>query len=107
MDRGDHGDPSANEVISERRQPLVLILGVAVFDRDVLTLNVTVVLETLAKCTQVKVVRIRRTRCGAEKPNHRHRWPLRLRRERPRGRAAEQRDELAASCMSGKEHCEG
>src|SRR5262249_5708618 len=31
-----------------------------------------------------------------EKPDHRHRWLLRLRRERPRGcRAAEQRDELA------------
>jgi hypothetical protein len=33
---------------------------------------------------------------------------LRPCRERPRHcRAAEQRDELAASCMSGKEHCEG
>ena len=33
---------------------------------------------------------------------------LRPRRERPRqGRTAEQRDELAAPCMSGKEHCEG
>jgi hypothetical protein len=33
---------------------------------------------------------------------------LRGRRERPRGyRAAEQRDERAAPCMSGKEHCEG
>ena len=30
------------------------------------------------------------------------------RRERPRcRRTAEQRDELAAPCMSGKEHCEG
>jgi len=32
---------------------------------------------------------------------------LRSRRERPRHTAAEQRDERAASCMSGKEHCEG
>src|SRR5262249_3197522 len=31
---------------------------------------------------------------------------LRVRRARPRGRAAEQRDELAAPCMTGKEHCE-
>jgi len=37
-----------------------------------------------------------------------HRWPLCARRERPRSRgAAEQCDELAASCMSRKEHCEG
>src|SRR5262249_2563069 len=28
-------------------------------------------------------------------------------RERPRCRAAEQRDEVAPSCMSRKEHCEG
>jgi len=33
---------------------------------------------------------------------------LRARSERPRHcRAAEQRDELAPSCMSRKEHCEG
>jgi len=32
---------------------------------------------------------------------------LRARRERPNGRAAEQRDERAAPCMSRKEHCEG
>ena len=33
---------------------------------------------------------------------------LRPRRDRPRGcrRPAEQRDELAASCMTGKKHCE-
>ena len=31
-----------------------------------------------------------------EKPNHWHRWLLRARRERPRGRAAKERDELAA-----------
>jgi hypothetical protein len=31
---------------------------------------------------------------------------LRARRQRPRGRrAAEQRDQLAAVCMTGKEHC--
>ena len=30
------------------------------------------------------------------------------RRKRPRGRrAAEERDELAPPCMTGKEHCEG
>ena len=32
---------------------------------------------------------------------------LLARRERPRRRRADQRDELAAPCMSGKEHCEG
>jgi hypothetical protein len=32
---------------------------------------------------------------------------LRARCERPSGRTAEQRYELAPPCMSGKEHCEG
>jgi hypothetical protein len=36
-----------------------------------------------------------------------HRRLLRVRRERPGGRAAKQRDECAPSCMSRKEHCEG
>ena len=31
---------------------------------------------------------------------------LRMCRERPRRGTAEQRDELAAPCMTGKEHCE-
>src|SRR6516165_5179319 len=35
-------------------------------------------------------------RVGVEKPDHRHRWLLRARRERPRCRAAEERYELAA-----------
>jgi len=36
-------------------------------------------------------------RWAAEEPDHRHRWLLRTRRERPRERrCAEQRDELAA-----------
>src|SRR5262249_56603961 len=35
-------------------------------------------------------------------------WLLRACRERPRSRrATEQGDEIAASCMLGKEHCEG
>src|SRR5262249_9431195 len=43
-----------------------------------------------------------------EADNWRLKWLLRARRERPRRRrAAEKRDELAAPCMSRKEHCEG
>jgi hypothetical protein len=36
------------------------------------------------------------SRQAIEESDHRHRWLLRARRERPRGRDAEQRDELAA-----------
>src|SRR5262249_42342745 len=49
----------------------------------------------LPKCTHP--VRKPLSRCGGEKPDHRHRRLLRARRERPRGsRAADERYELAA-----------
>ena len=92
--RGDHGDPSANQIGRQRRQPIDLILGPAVFDRHVLALDIAGVLQALAKCAQTVRERVRR--CGVEEPDHRHRRLLRARRERPRSRrAAEQRDELA------------
>jgi hypothetical protein len=39
---------------------------------------------------------LERSRNRAQEPDHRHRWLLRARRERPRGATAEQRDELAS-----------
>ena len=50
--RGDHGNPSANQFGRQRRQPIELILGPAVFDRDVLALDIAGVFEALAKCAQ-------------------------------------------------------
>ena len=64
------------------------------FDRDVLPLNVTCFLQSLAKCRHKR--RCRSERRASEKPNHRHRQLLRARRERPRRRAAKQRDEIAS-----------
>jgi hypothetical protein len=40
---------------------------------------------------------LERSRNRAQEPDHRHRWLLRACRERKGGRAAEKRDELAAS----------
>ena len=93
-DRGDHGDLPANQIGRQRRQPIDLILGPAVFDRHVLALDKARFLQALAKSAQTVRERVRR--CGVEEPDHRHRRLLRARRERPRRRrAAEQRDELA------------
>ena len=65
-----------------------------IFDGHVLALDITGVFEALTKSAQT--LRVAVGRYGAEEPNHRH-CLLRTRRERPRdGRAAEQRDELAA-----------
>ena len=100
FDRDDHGDPPANQFGRQRRQPIELSLGPAVFDRHVLALDIAALLQGLAKYAQI--VRVRRVRrCGAEEPNHRHRRLLPARRQRPCGRcAAEQRDELAAGSHS-------
>jgi hypothetical protein len=71
-----------------------LILGPAIFDRDILTLDMASVFEALAKSAQA--LRVSVWRRDVEKPNHRHRRLLRARHERPCRRTAEQPDELAS-----------
>ena len=39
--RSDHRDPPANQVVRQRRQPIRLTLGPAVFDRDGLALDIS------------------------------------------------------------------
>ena len=98
LDCGDHADSSAHQFGRQRRQPIVLILGPAVFDGDVLALDIAGVLEGLAKCAQTVGLA---TGSKAEKPDNRHRRLLRARRarpcrQRPRGRGtAQRRDEGA------------
>src|SRR5262245_28091187 len=91
--RGDYGDLSANQFGRQLRQSIVLVLGKTVDDCYVLALHVADVLEAQAECAQTVRHRVRRS--GVKEPNHRHRRLLRIRRERPRRRAPEQRDELA------------
>jgi hypothetical protein len=50
--RDNDGDPSANQVGRQRRQPIHLVVSEAIFDRDVFTLDVAAVLETLPKCAR-------------------------------------------------------
>ena len=56
-DRGDHGDLSANQFGRQRRQPIDLTFGPAVFDRHVLALDIAGFLQALAKCAQTVRVR--------------------------------------------------
>src|SRR5262249_12406387 len=75
-------------------QSLDLVLRPAILDHDILALDVAGFTNPLPEGGQITcTIGKRRT---AEESNHRHRWLLRARRERPRRRAAEQRDELAA-----------
>src|SRR5262249_25438866 len=78
------------------RQTIILALRPAIFDRDVLTFDVTGFTQPLAECGQGS--RIGRGRCAVEKTDQRDRWLLRPRQDRPAdGRpAAEHWDELAA-----------
>ncbi len=78
---GDHRDLSANQFGRQRRQSIELSVGRAIFDRHVLALGEANVFEALAK--PAHTVRNRVRRCGVEEPDHRHRWLLRPRRERP------------------------
>ena len=57
-DGGDHGDLPANQIGRQRRQPIELIFGPAVFDRHVLALDIAGLLQALAEAAQT--VRSRR-----------------------------------------------
>src|SRR5262245_25947984 len=92
--RGDYGNPSANQIGRKLRQPVVLSLRPAVFDRDVLALHEARLVQPLAKSAQTVPQLLGRSL--VEEPDHRHRELLRPSRNRPRRRrAAKQRDELA------------
>src|SRR5262249_55051064 len=75
---------------------IVLPFAPTVFDRHVATLHVAGLGQTLTEYRHVMRIWPRRTRM--EIPDHRHRWLLRSRRERPRRRrAADERHERAPS----------
>src|SRR5262249_11029155 len=75
------------------RQPVQFIVSPAVFDREVLALDIAGVLEALAESAQP--TRIALGRLGVEEPDHRHSRLLRSRRKRPCRRNAEKRYKLA------------
>jgi hypothetical protein len=91
---GDHGYLTSNEIGRERRQPIQSSLRPAVFDRDVLALDITGLVQATAESGRRGSKRLRRL--SIQESNHRHRGLLRARRKRPRHhRAPEQGDELA------------
>src|SRR5262249_40058003 len=88
------GNLSAHQFTGQRRQPIILTVRPAVFDCDVLALDMARLLQPLSKRAQTLHVVLKR--CGAEEADHRECRLLRARRQRPRsGRAAEERDEGA------------
>jgi hypothetical protein len=84
----------ACEISRQGRQAIVVAVRPAVLNRQIAALDKARFAETLVERTQPTGIELgRRT---AEEADHRHTCLLSARRERPRGRAAEQRDELAA-----------
>src|SRR5262249_15228110 len=88
--RDDDGNTLANQIGRQTWQSVELVLGPAVFDRDVLAFGIACLLQSLQKSARSLGRRHR-----AEKADYRHRRLLRAYRERPRRRcASKQRDEL-------------
>src|SRR5262249_29585127 len=91
----DHVHLAAHQIGRQFGQPINVTSGPAPFDRNRLPLDVTGPLQAVAKCCNEMLGTLER--CATKKSDHRHRRLLRARRERPRRRAAEQRDEVASS----------
>src|SRR5215831_2838864 len=90
----DHPNSSASQIGRQRRQSIDLILGPAVFNHYILTLDNVCRFEALTEYAHTLRHSVRRS--GVEEPDHWNRLLLCTRRERPcRHCAAEQRDELA------------
>ena len=93
-DRDDHRDRPAGQFARQHWQPVELVLGPTVLDRDVLAFGITALLQPWLKPAQASAVTS--GDCGCDEADHRHRRLLRARRERPSScRAAKQRDEFA------------
>src|SRR5262249_5284392 len=96
--RGDHRHLPLDQIGGQRRQPVIAALRPAILDRDVLALDVATFLQPHPKCG--RQMRGWPGRWAAEIPDHRHRRLRRTRRERPRRRTADERDELATAAHS-------
>ena len=86
----DYGRPPANQIGYQRRQSITLVLGPAIFDRDVLAVDEIRLLQALEE--RRHEARRVNGRGATEKPDHGHCVLLRARGEWPRRRAAEQCD---------------
>src|SRR5262245_65381998 len=91
--RRDQVHPSVHKIGRKCGQSIVLTIRQALLDHYVPTNDIACLGQSLTERNDP--LSCHRCRQAAEKPDHRHLRLLRQRRERPRRRAAEQRDELA------------
>src|SRR5262249_22204321 len=92
--RDNDANLTADQIVRELREAIDAILRPAINDGHVFTFGKADLFQALAECAETARHGIRRS--AIEEPDHRHRWLLRARRDRPRGRrATDERDELA------------
>src|SRR5262249_39660627 len=93
----DDIQPQSNQLGCDLRKRVLLALGKAVLDANVLPLDPAVFLQCLTKCLNLPPPPRGARAARQEKANRpRSSRLLRARRERPRRRAADESDELAA-----------
>ena len=80
-----------NRIDRHRRQPIAFIPPPNGIRSRLLALDRAGFLRALMECSRHGPVPFRR--CEVEEPDHRHRWLLRVRRERPRSRRAAECDQ--------------
>jgi hypothetical protein len=80
-----------DQVGGERRQSIILTIGEAVLDCNVLAFDIARLVQAPVKRGDGQCV----ARLAEQESDRRHRWLLRARRERPCSRAADKGDELA------------
>src|SRR5262249_7835208 len=87
-------DLAADQIGRKRRQSIMLVFCETVFDRHIAAVDITGFTQAATESGREigSVILTERV----EEPDHRHCRLLRPRRERPRSRAADERDELAA-----------
>jgi hypothetical protein len=97
--RRNHRNSPADQILRQFRQPAVLSLAPAEFDRDRLSLHKAGFAQAFAESGQTFGVWLGRT--GVQEPDDGHRRLLRTRRQRPRRCCpAEHGDELAPAYLS-------
>jgi hypothetical protein len=90
----DHRHPTAHQIGGQRRQSISVVFRRPEFNRHVLTLDIAGLLQAQTERRHQSLCVGQR--CASEEADNRHSSLLRARRKRPRRRAAEERDELAA-----------
>jgi len=90
--RNNHGHRVGHQLSGQFRQPVEATIGRAIFDRNVATFDIASLLQALSNGAEHSIIEL----SAGKQADQRQAWLLRARRERPRGHAAEEYDELAS-----------